>query len=73
MYIFLQNLSTMNISDPIFLSHIVYKIFVIIPPPPKFSQEKKCDIEKKCGWQMLTGLLSLKSNNLYPQVEGSRG
>ena len=35
MYIFLQNLSTINILDPIYLWHVVSTIFASEPPPPK--------------------------------------
>ena len=36
MYIFLQNVSTMNISNPIFfLSHVGFTIVTNDPPPPR--------------------------------------
>ena len=35
MYIFLQNLSTINILDPIYLWHVVSSIFVSEPPPKR--------------------------------------
>ena len=36
MYVLLQMLSTMNLYNPIFLSHVVSTIFASAPPPLRF-------------------------------------